>query len=99
MPLPCLASRACSAVFSFALHRQGTWEGERVNGFVSEQGSAASAVSVAGDTGRNEVGLKGTGWDLVSGISIRLNSVKQSSNTRMCRSLKPCGDVKRAFPS
>ena len=35
------------------------WGGGRVNGFVSGQGSAPSAVSVTGDTGRNEVGLKG----------------------------------------
>lgn len=44
------------------------WEGERVNGFVSEQGSAPSAVSVAGDTGRNEVGLKGTALGVGFGL-------------------------------
>lgn len=44
------------------------WEGERVNGFVSDQGSALSALSGAGDTGRNEVGLKGPAPGVGSGL-------------------------------
>lgn len=55
--------------------------GVRVNGFVSEQRSALSAVSVAGGIGRNEMGLKGTalgeGFGLGNFCTAQLCKAKQ----------------------
>lgn len=62
MPLSCPAFCACSLQCFPLLStvRQGVFWGDKVNGFVSEQRSLLSTVSVAGGIGRNEVGLKGT---------------------------------------
>lgn len=83
MPLSYLAFCACSLQCFPLLStvRQSVFWGVRVNGFVSEQSSALSAVSVAGGIGRNEMGLKGTalgeGFGLGNFCTAQLCKAKQ----------------------